>query len=492
MPPGDGPGDGLFDPIFTTDELAAATSDHAWVTRMLEFEAALAVAEARAGVVPPEAADAIGRCCRSIDVDLAALGHAARLGATPVIPLVAQLRRLLPPEAARWAHFGATSQDVLDTALMLVLQRGLELVSDDLHRLSGAAAALAEEHRSTLIAARTLLQHAAPTTFGRKVAGWLVAIVEVGQVLTEVRRRRLAVQLGGPAGTLAALGTSGPAVVEALASELGLGVPVLPWHTDRTRVVEVSSALALAAGVAAKIALDVALLMQTEVSEAFEPSAAGRGASSALPHKRNPSMAAEIMADGRRAAALAGAVLAGMAQEHERAVGGWQAEWQTMSELARAAGGAVAFAADLLGGLEVDRTRMENNLALTRGLVVAERVTLELAPHIGYDQARRVVEEASRRAAQSSQPLEGALSEGGREMGGGIGEVGIGEVGIGEVGARKVAAGEAGLGEMGGPGLADVLAELPADLFDPAAWLGSSELYVDRALDLYRKAYADD
>ena len=173
---------------------------------MLEFEAALAVAEARAGVVPPEAATAIVERCRSLDVDLAALGHAARLGATPVIPLVAQLRQLLPPDVARWAHFGATSQDVLDTALMLVLQRVLDLVSDAVARLSAAAAALAEEHRSTLIAARTLLQHAAPTTFGRKAAGWLVATVEVGEVLREVRRHRLAVQLGGPAGTLAALG----------------------------------------------------------------------------------------------------------------------------------------------------------------------------------------------------------------------------------------------------------------------------------------------
>jgi 3-carboxy-cis,cis-muconate cycloisomerase len=483
LPPGDNPAaksgtspgasrrDGLFSPIFTTDELAAATSDHAWVTRMLEFEAALAVAEARAGVVPAEAATAIVDRCRSIDVDLAALGHAARLGATPVIPLVAQLRRLLPPDVARWAHFGATSQDVLDTALMLVLQRALDLVAGDLARLSGAAAALAEEHRSTVIAARTLLQHAAPTTFGRKAAGWLVATVEVAEVLRDVRRHRLAVQLGGPAGTLAALGASGVAVVETLASELGLGVPVLPWHTDRTRVAEVSSALALAAGVAAKIALDVSLLMQTEVSEVFEPSAAGRGASSSLPHKRNPSMAAEIIADGRRAAALAGGVLAGMAQEHERAVGAWQAEWQTMSELARAAGGAVAFAADLLSGLEVDGTRMQSNLALTRGLVVAERVTLELAPHIGYDEARRVVEEASRLAAQSSISLEEALSEVSWEKGG-------------ETGRES--------GETAGPGPADVLAKLPANVFDPAAWLGSSELYVDQALDLYRKAYADD
>jgi 3-carboxy-cis,cis-muconate cycloisomerase len=444
------------------------------VNRMLEFEAALAVVESRVGVIPIEAASAITQCCRSVDLDLTALGHAARLGASPVIPLVAQLRQQLPTDVARWAHFGATSQDVLDSALMLVLREVLDLVSRDVARLSAAAAALADEHRSTLMAARTLLQHAAPTTFGRKVAGWLVAAVEVGRVLGEVRRHRLAVQLGGPAGTLAALGEAGPGVVEALASELGLHVPVLPWHTDRTRVAEAASALALAAGMATKMALDVSLLMQTEVSEVFEPGASGRGASSSLPHKRNPSMAAEIVADGRRAAALAGVVVAGMAQEHERAVGAWQAEWQTVSELARAAGGAVSFGADLLAGLEVDSTRMQSNLALTRGLVVAERVTLELATRIGYDEAHRVVEEASKRAAESSISLEQALAMVGGEI-------------------RKVtgAAETDQTAETAGPVLADILAGLPSDVFDPAAWLGSSELYVDRALDLYRKAYGD-
>ena len=454
MPPADNPGGGLFGPIFTTAELAEATSDHAWLAHMLEFEAALAVAEASVGVVPPGAATAIAQRCRSIEVDLAALGQAARLGASPVIPLIAQLRRQLPAEAAQWADFGATSQDVLDSALMLVLRQVLDLVLGDLGRLAGAAAALAERHRSTVIAARTLLQHAAPTTFGRKAAGWLVATVEVAAVLKKARRHRLAVQLGGPAGTLAALGPSGPEVVVQLASELGLEAPVLPWHTDRTRVAEISSALALAAGVAAKVALDVSLLMQTEVGEVSEPGGAGRGASSSLPHKRNPSMAAEILAASRRAEGLAGVVLAGMAQEHERAVGAWQAEWQTMSELCRAAGGAVSFCADLLTGLEVDTARMENNLALTRGLIVAERLTIELTPHFGYDEARRVVEEASRRAAVSATSLEEALSM--------------------------------------EPAMVDVRPKLPVDVFDPAGWLGSSELFVDRALELYRQTYGHD
>jgi 3-carboxy-cis,cis-muconate cycloisomerase len=454
LPPGiSDPANGLFGPIFTTDELAAATSDGAWVAGMLEFEAALARAEAGAGLVAGDAAAVIARRCHDIDVDLAALGQAARLGASPAIPLVAELRRGLPADVARWAHFGATSQDVVDTALMLVLRRVLDLVLGDLARLSGAAAELAERHRATLTAARTLLQHASPTTFGRKAAGWLLAAVEATRVLREVRRHRLAVQLGGPAGTLAALGPRGPEVVEGLAAELGLEAPVLPWHTDRTRVAEISSALALAAGVAGKIALDVSLLMQTELSEVFEPHASGRGASSALPHKRNPAMAAEILAAARRAQALAGVVLAGMAQEHERAVGAWQAEWQTVSELSRAAGGAVAFCADMLAGLEVDPGRMAANLAMTRGLVLAERLVIELAPLVGYTEAQRVVEEATKRATLTSTSLEQALSL--------------------------------------EPGMAGVLSRLPPGVFDPASWTGSAEVFVDRALELYEKAYGD-
>ena len=450
MPPGD-PASGLFGPVFSTDELIEATSDRAWVASMLEFEAALATAEAEVGLVPTSAAAAIVRGCHDIDIDPSALGRAGRLGASPAIPLVAELRRQLPPDVARWVHFGATSQDVLDTALMLVLRRVIDLVLGDVARLSAAAAALAEQHRSTLMAARTLLQHASPTTFGRKAAGWLVAVIEVGDALREARRHRLAVQLGGPGGTLAALGQHGLQVMDALASELGLEVPVLPWHTDRTRVVEISCALALSAGVVGKVALDVALLMQTEVSEVFEPSTAGRGGSSSLPHKRNPAMAAEILAACRRAEALAGVVLSGMPQEHERAVGAWQAEWQTVSELAGAAGGAVSFAADMVAGLEVDTARMAKNLDLTRGLVLAERVTAELTPLLGFDEARRVVEQACQRAILSGVCLREALSL--------------------------------------EPVSAEVLSRLPPDLFDPAGWLGSSEVFVNRALELYHKAY---
>ncbi len=235
---------------------------------MLEFEAALALAEANCRPGAAGSGDGDSGPLPVIDVGPAALGHAARLGATPVIPLVGAVAPAAAAGRGPWAHFGATSQDVLDTALMLVLRRALDLVLDDLARLSAAAAALAEEHRSTPIAARTLLQHAAPTTFGRKAAGWLVATVEVGEVLSEVRRHRLAVQLGGPAGTLAALGTSGPAVVEALASELGLERPGAPLaHRPHASGRSFLLRWRWGPGPPAKIALDVSLLMQTEVSE---------------------------------------------------------------------------------------------------------------------------------------------------------------------------------------------------------------------------------
>jgi 3-carboxy-cis,cis-muconate cycloisomerase len=346
---------------------------------MLDFETALAASEARLGVIPPQAADAIARCClRDGDFDPEALGREGRLAGNPAVALVAALRQRLPAEFARWAHFGATSQDVVDTALMLVLRQVLALVATDLARAGDAAADLAQRYRSTPMTARTLLQHALPTTFGRKAAGWLAALREASTAVDDVRRHRLAVQLGGPAGTLDALGDRGPGVVDELASELALLVPVLPWHTDRTRVVEAAGALAMAAGTAGKIALDVSLLMQTEVGEAFEPPAEGRGGSSSMPHKRNPAMATSVTAAWLRANGLHAIVLGAMAQAHERAAGAWQAEALTLSDLCRAAGGAVSVTADILAGLEVDTARMGDNLGLTKQGGLGERGALQL------------------------------------------------------------------------------------------------------------------
>jgi 3-carboxy-cis,cis-muconate cycloisomerase len=361
---------GLFVSVLTTDAMAVATSDGSWLRAMLDFEVALAKAEARAGVIPPEAAEAIERCCRADHgFDPVALGRAGRLSGNPAVALVGALRERLPGQSAQWVHFGATSQDTVDTALMLVLRQALSLIVEDLERAKEAAAGLAERYRSAPMAARTLLQQALPTTFGRKAAGWLVALTEVTEGLDHVLHHRLAVQLGGPAGTLASLGEQALGVVDEVAAELGLRAPVLPWHTDRTRVVEASSALALCAGAAAKVALDVSLLMQTEVGEAFEPSAPGRGGSSSMPHKRNPAMSASVAAAWRRAQGQSAVVLGAMAQEHERAVGAWQAEAETLSELCRSVGGAVSVTADIVAGLEVDTARMARNLEPTMDVV---------------------------------------------------------------------------------------------------------------------------
>jgi 3-carboxy-cis,cis-muconate cycloisomerase len=356
---------GLFVSVLTTDAMTAATSDRSWLRAMLDFEVALARAEARAGVIPTGAAETIEQCCRrDHDFDPVALGRAGRLSGNPAVALVGAVRERLAGQAAPWAHFGATSQDMVDTALMLVLRQALGLILGDMDRAKEAAAGLAERYRSAPMAARTLLQQALPTTFGRKAAGWLVALSEVTDGLEHVLHHRLALQLGGPAGTLASLGEHALGVVDEVASELGLLVPVLPWHTDRARVVEASSALALCAGAAAKVALDVSLLMQTEVGEVFEPFAPGRGGSSSMPHKRNPAMAASVTAAWRRAQGQSAVLLAAMPQEHERAVGAWQAEPETISELCRSVAGAVSVTADILEGLEVDTARMARNLDL--------------------------------------------------------------------------------------------------------------------------------
>jgi 3-carboxy-cis,cis-muconate cycloisomerase len=318
---------------------------------------------------------------------------------------VRALTTRVPDESAGWVHWGATSQDVLDTAAMLVARRALGLLDDDLARLANACADLAERHRDTVMAGRTLLQQALPITFGLKAAGWLVAVVEAREGLAAFAARRLAVELGGAAGTLASLRGRGLAVVEALAGELGLAVPVVPWHTARGRVAELAGLLAVAAGAAGKIALDVALLMQTEVGEASEAAAPGRGGSSTLPHKRNPVGALAVNACVRGALAQVAVLQAAIIQEHERAAGAWQSEWPALNEALRFTSGAISQTATLVSDLEVHEERMRENLDLTRGLPLSEHVMMLLAEKIGRAQAHHLVEAATHRAATTGRGL---------------------------------------------------------------------------------------
>ncbi len=306
-------------------------------------------------------------------------------------------------------HSGATSQDILDTAAMLVVRRALRPILADLRAAADRCAELAERHAGTVMAGRTLLQQALPVTFGLECAGWLTALDEAAGGLEAIRRSRLAIEFGGAAGTLAALGDAGTTVAALLAEELGLAEPVLPWHTDRARIAEIGGALAIASGVLAKIALDVLLLAQTEVAEVREASGQGRGGSSTLPHKRNPVGAVLVTACTKRVPGLAATLLASMAAEHERAAGGWHAEWETLTDALRLTGGGARHGREMLAGLRVDAGRMRDNLGVTGGLIMAESVVARLSPALGRTAARELVTRLCAEAAQRSVPLRDAL-----------------------------------------------------------------------------------
>jgi 3-carboxy-cis,cis-muconate cycloisomerase len=392
----------LFGTLFLPGSVRAAVADRAWIAAMLEFEAALAAAEARAGVIPADAAAAIAAACGAERFDPEALGREARAAGNPAVPLVRALTEAVEGDAARYVHWGATSQDVMDTAAMLVARRALAVVDEELRAVAAACAALADEHRGTAMPGRTLLQQALPTTFGLKAAGWLCAADDARRRLEALP---LAVELGGAAGTLASLAPEGIRVLGHLAEELGLDEPVVPWHTSRARLAELGAALALAAGALEKIAQDLALLAQTEVGEVAEPAGHGRGGSSTLPHKRNPVGSVLAVACARRVRGEASILLGAMAQEHERAAGAWQAEWEALSGALAYTGGAAAALREALEGLEVRPARMRENLDLTGGLVLAESVSMALGERVGRSEAHRLVEAASRRAVEAGRPF---------------------------------------------------------------------------------------
>jgi 3-carboxy-cis,cis-muconate cycloisomerase len=377
---------------------------------MLDAEAALARAQARAGLISDDDAAAIAAACAADRFDAAAIGVEAAKTGNPVVPLVKALTAAVEGPAAGHVHRGATSQDILDTAAMLVARRALEPLLSDLDAAAEATAALAGEHRETVMAGRTLLQQALPIAFGLKAAGWLVGLDEAAARLREVRRTRLAAQLGGAAGTLASLEGSGPEVLGHFADELGLDEPVLAWHTIRTRPAELAGALGAAAGVIAKVGRDVVLMAQTEVGELRE-GVPGRGGSSTLPHKRNPVAAIGAVAAAMRAPGLVAALLGAMAHEHERAAGPWHAEWRPFCELLEAVGSGAAWLHDCLEHLEVDAERMRANLAITHGALLAERVTTTLAPALGRHAAHELVQEAAQEAFAGERPLGEVLGE---------------------------------------------------------------------------------
>jgi len=398
----------LFDSLFRSQEVEKALSDRACLQGLLDFEAGLARAEARVGVIPSPAAVAIAAKCKAELFDVAELARGARLAGNIVIPLVKALTGLVAQtnkDAARYVQWGATSQDAIDTGWVLQLRKALKIIAGDLDRLAAALAALATKHRSTIIVGRTWMQQALPTTFGAKVAGWLDAIDRHRERLRQTQRRPVVLQFGGAVGTLAALGERGAEVARHLAEELALGLPEIPWHSHRDRMAEVATTLGLCVGTLGKIAKDISLHSQTEVAEVFEPVEKGRGGSSTMPHKRNPVASAVVLSAAVRVPGLVSSMLTAMAQEHERGLGGWHAEWETLPEIVSLGAGALHQMAEIIPKLEIDTERMRENLEATRGLIFAEAVTMALAEKIGKAAAHEIVEEACAQARQEKRQL---------------------------------------------------------------------------------------
>ncbi|MGH3435237.1 MAG: 3-carboxy-cis,cis-muconate cycloisomerase [Sciscionella sp.] len=453
-----GDGDfGLLAPVYAGTPAAAATSDVAWVRAMLDAEAALARAQARLGLIEPAHAAAVSEAANAMAPDPAELACAARGGGNPVIPLVRELTQAVAVRsaaAAECVHLGATSQDIMDTAAMLVASRVLRLLLADLARVAASLAEQADAHRGTVMVARTLTQHAVPTTFGRKCAGWLDPVLDARDGVRGILADGLPVQLGGAAGTLASMeeyrrraGAPG-SVVDVLASfaaELLLAEPRLPWHTARTPIAGLAGALSIAGGALGKIALDVETLSRPEIGELAEPVGHGRGGSSTMPHKRNPVLSTLIVSAARQLPSCTQLLTQSMVAEDERPAGAWHAEWRPLREALRLAGGAAHTAVALAGGLSVFPQRMVANLALTGGQVMAERLSVVFGAMLGRDTAKDVLGEASRRAARDGRSLREVLRE---------------------------------LPELAGKYTAAELTEL----LDPAGYLGASDELIDRVL----------
>jgi 3-carboxy-cis,cis-muconate cycloisomerase len=438
----------LLDGFFRSPSVEPLFSDTASVQAILDFEAALARAQARAGIISAPAAAAITSSCRVELFDLNSLAHAMPSAGNLAIPLLKQLNAIVArgsPDALRHVHYGATSQDALDTGVVLQLRSAVRAIDSDLLAIICALVELTAAHRKTLLVARTWLQHALPTTFGYITAGWLDAFVRHRERFRSLLDDTLALQFGGAAGTLAALGDRGTQVASFLAEELALPLPRIPWHSQRERIAETAATFGVLSGTLAKTARDLSLYMQTEVGELSEPPSTGRGGSSTMPHKQNPVASAAIFACTSRVPSLVSSVMSGISGEYQRSLGAWQSEWEVVPEIVRLTAGGSHQLAALLPRLTVNVDKMRSNLDLTRGLIYAEAVSLALSEKLNRASAHKLVEAACRRAQSEQRNLHAVLSE-----------------------------------------VADVNAILDkeslASLFEPANYLGSAELFIDAVL----------
>lgn len=404
----------LIESLASTEPLTELFSDNSILRAMLAFEVALAKVEARLGIIPASAAKSIAAAANPAAFDTTELSRKSLRAGTPSIPLVRALIEIIRSQdelATAFVHYGATSQDVSDTALMLLLKQAQILIEPDLARCEKALREVSERHRNTVMAGRTLLQAGPPTTLGLKAAGWLGAVRRGRQRLTQAFTETLVIQFGGAVGTLAVLGENGSAVARELAAELGLGCPDAPWHTQRDRLGSLICACGLLTGSLGKIARDVSLLMQNEVGEVSEPAGEGRGGSSTMPHKQNPIGCTVTIAAETRMPGLVASYLTAMAQEHERSVGGSQSEWPTVAAVVQATGVAAASVAEIAEGLTVDATRMQRNLDETKGIVFAEKAATLLAAKLGRERAHQLLETAVRRVLEEKRALPDVLGE---------------------------------------------------------------------------------
>jgi 3-carboxy-cis,cis-muconate cycloisomerase len=400
----------VFRDIFTTPAMRAVWSDENRVQKYLDFEKALAVAQARLKIIPQNACDEIVRHCDAKDYDMAKLKEATERIGYPVLPVVQQLVKLCKDGHGEWAHWGATTQDLTDTATVLQIRASLDIIENEINAICDALAALAKKYRDTPMAGRSNLQQAVPITFGYKMATILAGFERHKQRLAELRKRVEVGEFGGAAGTLSSLGKDGLKCQVELMKELKLGQPAISWHTVRDCIAEVGCFLGLVTGSCGKIAFDVKLLMQTEVEEVYEPFHAGRGSSSTMPQKRNPISSVYITAQTAMVKQLVAALLEAMIEDHERATGPWQIEWIALPEIFMLSAGALAQTRSVLEGLQVNEKKMRANLDITNGLIMSEAVMMGLGAMMGRDTAHHVVGDIGREALKKGQPLIDALA----------------------------------------------------------------------------------
>ena len=404
----------LINSLATTPALAGIFADESVLRAMLDFEAALARAEASLGIIPRDAAEAITKCVASAHFETAKLADAAFRSGTPAIPLVKALTdevRKIDAEAARYVHWGATSQDVADSAMSLLLKRAEPILIADSKRLENALSLLSEKYKDSVMTGRTLLQGAPPVTFGFKAATWLGSTRRGRKRLQRGFKGAKVLQFGGASGTLASLGDRGTAVADALAMELGLDTSPAPWHTERDQLAELICSCGVLTGSLGKMARDISLLMQNEVAEVSEPGGDGRGGSSTMPNKRNPIACALTLAAAHRVPGLVASFLSAMVQEHERAIGGWQAEWPVVSAVIQSTGVAIASMAEAAEGLSVDSQKMRANIASTNGLIFAERAMMLLGSKIGRDAAHKIIKTAADKSSEEHRSLAAVLAD---------------------------------------------------------------------------------